>query len=80
MKKKENIEINQIVDSVEELEAKMKKMREAQKVFATYTQDQVDKIFYEKRNSQNHRSGSYRNHGPCSLCRLRKGRGLIRQR
>ena len=47
MKKKENIEINQIVDSVEALEAKMKKMREAQKVFATYTQDQVDKIFYE---------------------------------
>ena len=47
MKKKENIEINQIVDSVEALEAKMKKMREAQKVFATYTQEQVDKIFYE---------------------------------
>ncbi len=35
------------IDSVEALEAKMKSMREAQKIFATYTQEQVDKIFYE---------------------------------
>lgn len=35
------------VDNVEALEAKMKEMREAQKIFATFTQEQVDKIFYE---------------------------------
>ena len=35
------------IDNVEALEAKMKAMREAQKIFATYTQEQVDKIFYE---------------------------------
>ena len=33
------------IDNVEALEAKMKEMREAQKVFATFTQEQVDKIF-----------------------------------
>ena len=35
------------IDNVEALEAKMKAMREAQKIFATFTQEQVDKIFYE---------------------------------
>ena len=35
------------VDNVEALEAKMKEMCEAQKIFATFTQEQVDKIFYE---------------------------------
>ncbi|MDO4515142.1 MAG: bifunctional acetaldehyde-CoA/alcohol dehydrogenase, partial [Lachnospiraceae bacterium] len=44
-KKKEAVP--QIVDNVEALEAKMKAMREAQKIFATYTQEQVDKIFFE---------------------------------
>ena len=44
-KKKETVP--QIVDSVEALEAKMNAMREAQKIFATYTQEQVDKIFFE---------------------------------
>ncbi|MDD5795971.1 MAG: bifunctional acetaldehyde-CoA/alcohol dehydrogenase, partial [Oscillospiraceae bacterium] len=34
-----------IVDSVEALEAKLKEVKEAQKIFATYTQEQVDKIF-----------------------------------
>ena len=33
-------EIPAIVDSVEALEAKMQAMREAQKVFATFTQEQ----------------------------------------
>ena len=46
MAEKETL-IPEIVDSVETLEAKMKAMREAQKVFATFTQEQVDKIFYE---------------------------------
>ena len=36
-----------IVDNVEALEAKLKSMREAQAKFAEYTQEQVDKIFYE---------------------------------
>ena len=43
-KKKENA-VPEIIDNVEALEAKMKAMREAQKKFATYTQEQVDKIF-----------------------------------
>ncbi|WP_124101039.1 bifunctional acetaldehyde-CoA/alcohol dehydrogenase [Ruminococcus sp. Marseille-P6503] len=34
-----------LVDSVEALEAKIAEVREAQKIFATYTQEQVDKIF-----------------------------------
>ena len=34
-----------IVDSVETLAGAIEKLREAQSVFATYTQEQVDKIF-----------------------------------
>lgn len=34
-----------IVDSVETLEKKLSQIREAQEIFATYTQEQVDKIF-----------------------------------
>ena len=34
-----------LVDSVEALEAKIKEVRQAQKIFATYTQEQVDAIF-----------------------------------
>ena len=37
----------EIVDSIESLEAKLAHMREAQGIFATYSQEQVDKIFYE---------------------------------
>ena len=44
---KEKTEVPEIIDNVEAIEAKMKAMREAQKIFATYTQEQVDKIFYE---------------------------------
>ena len=35
----------EIIDSVESLEAKFETVREAQRIFATYTQEQVDKIF-----------------------------------
>ncbi len=35
-----------VIDTVDALMSKMKKMREAQKVFATYSQEQVDKIFF----------------------------------
>ena len=34
-----------ICDSVEKLEAELKRVREAQKIYSTYTQEQVDKIF-----------------------------------
>lgn len=34
------------VDSVDALQARMKEMRKAQEIFATYTQEQVDKIFF----------------------------------
>ena len=44
MEMKENM-IPTIVDTPEALTAKMTAMKEAQKVFATYTQEQVDKIF-----------------------------------
>jgi len=46
MAKKAKIVVPEIVDSVETLQEKMNAMREAQKIFATYTQEQVDKIFY----------------------------------
>ncbi len=36
----------QIVDSVEALERAIKRVREAQAIFATYTQEMVDKIFF----------------------------------
>ena len=46
MAKKETItNVPEIIDTVEALTAKMAAMREAQKVFATYTQEQVDEIF-----------------------------------
>lgn len=43
----ENKELNipTIIDTPEALEAKMAAMKEAQKIFAAYTQEQVDKIF-----------------------------------
>lgn len=37
----------EVIDSVEMLEKKLASVREAQKIFATYTQEQVDKIFFE---------------------------------
>ena len=37
----------EVVDSFEAFEAKLAQVREAQKVFATYTQEQVDEIFYQ---------------------------------
>ena len=35
----------EIIDSVDKLQDAIVRIREAQKVFATYTQEQVDKIF-----------------------------------
>ena len=35
-----------LIDNVDALQARMKEMRKAQKIFDTYTQEQVDKIFF----------------------------------
>lgn len=35
-----------LIDNVDALQARMKEMRKAQEIFATYTQEQVDKIFF----------------------------------
>ncbi|MGI5896526.1 MAG: bifunctional acetaldehyde-CoA/alcohol dehydrogenase [Oscillospiraceae bacterium] len=46
MAKKESVaNVPEIIDTVDALTAKLAAMREAQKVFATYTQEQVDVIF-----------------------------------
>jgi acetaldehyde dehydrogenase/alcohol dehydrogenase len=42
----DNESVSILIDSVESLTAKMAKMREAQRIFATYTQEQVDEIFF----------------------------------
>lgn len=52
-KKEEQVRVPEIIDSVDALIAKMEAMREAQKVFASFTQEQVDKIFYEAASAAN---------------------------
>lgn len=42
---KAEVKVPEVIDNVEALQAKILAMRAAQKVFATYTQEQVDKIF-----------------------------------
>ena len=39
--------MSNVINSVEALQEKMQAMKNAQKVFATYSQEQVDKIFFE---------------------------------
>ena len=41
------MEARNVIDSVERLEEAIARVRNAQKVFATYTQEQVDRIFFE---------------------------------
>ena len=53
MAKEKTVQVPEIIDNVDALVAKMKAMREAQKVFATYTQEQVDKIFFEAAKAAN---------------------------
>ncbi|MBE7030701.1 MAG: bifunctional acetaldehyde-CoA/alcohol dehydrogenase [Ruminococcaceae bacterium] len=43
----------EIIDSVEKLEEAILRIREAQKIFATYTQEQVDKIFLAAASAAN---------------------------
>lgn len=52
-KKEEQVKAPEIIDSVDALIAKMEAMKEAQRVFATFTQEQVDKIFYEAASAAN---------------------------
>ena len=53
MAKKNQQVVPEIIDSVERLNAKMAAMREAQKIFASYTQEQVDKIFFAAASAAN---------------------------
>lgn len=52
-KKEEQVKIPAIIDNVDALIAKMEAMKEAQRVFASFTQEQVDKIFYEAASAAN---------------------------
>ena len=52
-KKEEQVKVTEIIDNVDALIAKMDAMREAQREFATFTQEQVDKIFYEAASAAN---------------------------
>ena len=63
-KKKDVVPV--FVDNEEALEAKMQAMREAQKIFATYTQEQVDKIFYAAAVAANNTTSGFLN---CLLCK-----------
>ncbi|MGI6137090.1 MAG: bifunctional acetaldehyde-CoA/alcohol dehydrogenase [Christensenellales bacterium] len=42
----ENVEKREIIDGVEALQALIGRVRKAQEIFSTYTQEQVDKIFF----------------------------------
>lgn len=46
------MEARNVIDSVERLEEAIARVRKAQKVFATYTQEQVDRIFLKRRSLQ----------------------------
>ena len=46
MTKKKN-EVPSVIQTTEDLTLKLEAMREAQRIFSTFTQEQVDKIFYE---------------------------------
>ncbi|MDR1769755.1 MAG: bifunctional acetaldehyde-CoA/alcohol dehydrogenase [Hungatella sp.] len=52
-KKEEQVRVPEIIDNVDALIAKMEVMKEAQRVFASFTQEQVDKIFYEAASAAN---------------------------
>ncbi|HCL02479.1 MAG TPA: bifunctional acetaldehyde-CoA/alcohol dehydrogenase [Lachnoclostridium phytofermentans] len=46
MTKKVELQTTGLVDSLEALTAKLRELKEAQELFATYSQEQVDKIFF----------------------------------
>ncbi|HQC55239.1 MAG TPA: bifunctional acetaldehyde-CoA/alcohol dehydrogenase [Clostridia bacterium] len=43
----EHVEKREIIDRVEALQALIQRVRKAQEIFSTYTQEQVDKIFFQ---------------------------------
>ncbi len=45
--------VTTLVDSVESLQTKIKSLKEAQEIFATYSQEQVDKIFFAAASASN---------------------------
>lgn len=45
-KEKMTMAFHELVDSVESFEKALKKVKEAQEIFSTYTQEQVDAIFF----------------------------------
>ena len=47
-------EMAMVIDNVEKLREKMDRMQKAQRKFASYTQEQVDRIFYEAAMAANH--------------------------
>lgn len=53
MTKKNDQMVPKIIDSVDGLSAKMNAMRKAQKIFAAYSQEQVDKIFFAAASAAN---------------------------
>ena len=46
IKEKMTMAYHEMVDSVESFEKALKKVKEAQEIFSTYTQEQVDAIFF----------------------------------
>ena len=44
---------HELVDSVESFEKALKKVKEAQEIFSTYTQEQVDAIFFAAASAAN---------------------------
>ena len=74
MAKKAETKVPETINSVEALQAKISSMREAQKKFATFTQEQVDKIFFEAAMAANKmRMPVFRGLG--GRCRSRRIRG-----
>ncbi len=52
-KEKMTMAFHELVDSVESFEKALKKVKEAQEIFSTYTQEQVDKIFFAAASAAN---------------------------
>lgn len=46
MSTKNSVKTYELVDNIDALTTKLAQIREAQQIFATYTQEQVDKIFF----------------------------------
>ena len=50
---KKTTTIPEVIDSAEALEASLQALREAQKKFSSYSQEQVDRIFFESAMAAN---------------------------